>query len=47
MPARASLSGFAVPYNVLISLTCDFALGTCFHVVYARHLALKGLTLCL
>jgi len=32
------------PYHFSISLTCGFAsrhiAGTCFHVVYARHLAL-------
>jgi len=40
MPARASPSGFAVPYNFSIPLTCGF----CFSDVHARrHLALKGL----
>jgi len=38
--------GFAVTYNFSILLTCGFAFGharPCFHVVHARHLALKGL----
>jgi len=47
MPA----SSFAVPYNFSISSTCGFAfedsVGTCFHVEYIPHLALKGLmTIC-
>jgi len=38
----------AFPYHFSISLTCDFAFrhsaGTRFHVVHARHLALKELS---
>jgi len=51
---RASPSGFAVPYNFSIALTCGFAFGeervrteTCFHVEYNPHPALKGLICCL
>jgi len=47
MPARASPSGFAIPYQFSISITSGFAFGnsaeTCFHVVYIQHVALKGL----
>jgi len=47
MLAHASPSGFVVPYNFsIITLTCGFAFtGTCFHMVYTPHLALKGLKL--
>jgi len=45
MPARALLSGFAIPYNISISLSCGFAFGYGFDfpVVYPQHLALKNL----
>jgi len=47
MRARASPSGFPIPYHFSFSLTCGFAFRhsarTCFHVVHARHLALNGL----
>jgi len=45
MLARASPSGFPVSYHFSISLTYGFAFSaeTYFHVVYARHLALRRL----
>jgi len=47
MPARTSPSGFAAPYNFSISPTCGFifgdSAGTCFHIEYTPHPALKRL----
>jgi len=41
MPARASPSGLAAPYNFSISPTCGLSFGdgtgTCFHVEYNPH----------
>jgi len=50
MPARASPSGFAVPFHFSISFTCGFAFrsaGTCFHELISTHLALKELNVLL
>jgi len=42
------LPSFPYHFSISLSLTCCFAFrhstGTCFHVMHARHLALKGLS---
>jgi len=48
MPARASPSGFAAHYHFSISLgftvvSLSEKAGTCLHVEYTQHPALKGL----
>jgi len=41
LPASPSL--FTFQFHSLVVSLSDFQTGTCFHVVHARHLALKGL----